>query len=33
LRGSATRSAVADAAAFERANYMKVLHSWQLTSA
>jgi dihydroorotate dehydrogenase (fumarate) len=28
LRGSATQSAVADAAAFERANYMKVLHSW-----
>ena len=28
LQGSATRTAVADPSAFERANYLKTLHSW-----
>lgn len=28
LRGSATTATVGDASAFERANYMKTLHSW-----
>ena len=28
LRGSATQATVADPSAFERANYMRTLHSW-----
>jgi dihydroorotate dehydrogenase (fumarate) len=29
MRGSMSQTHVADPAAFERANYMKMLHSWQ----
>ncbi|MEX2183005.1 MAG: dihydroorotate dehydrogenase-like protein [Chloroflexota bacterium] len=32
LRGSASQAAVADPAAFERANYMRTLHSWSMPS-
>jgi dihydroorotate dehydrogenase (fumarate) len=32
LRGSASQDAIADPAAFERANYMKTLHSWSTPS-
>lgn len=32
LRGSASQASVADPAAFERANYMKALHSWSTPS-
>jgi dihydroorotate dehydrogenase (fumarate) len=32
LRGSASQAAVSDASAFERANYMKTLHSWSTPS-
>ncbi len=32
LRGSASKAAIADPAAFERANYMQTLHSWSTPS-
>ena len=32
LRGSASAATVADPSAFERANYMKTLHSWSTPS-
>ena len=32
LRGSASAATVADPTAFERANYLKTLHSWSAPS-
>jgi dihydroorotate dehydrogenase (fumarate) len=32
LRGSASSASVGDPSAYERANYVKVLHSWSTSS-